>query len=371
MQKKIIVIPDSFKGSMSSETVAEIISNSIRENTDYEPISLPIADGGEGSTKCLINALGGTFQTVLVHSPEYKELNAFYGVTKENVAIIEIAESSGITKQEGLHALTATTYGFGELILDALENGIRKFLLCLGGSATTDAACGMAAALGVRFLDCEGNEFVPTGGTLCKVDTIDITRLDARVSESTFTVMSDVENPLYGPNGAAYVYGPQKGATAKDVLLLEDGLRHVANTMVQAGLTEPDNIKGAGAAGGAGYGCVAFLNAKIESGIHSMLNLFKYDELIKDASYIITGEGKLDDQSLMGKVVGGILNRSQNIPMIVFCGISQLPKDALPLNMNVIELGKDIPLQESIANGPSILKDKANDYFVNCFEQKI
>ncbi len=364
MKKKIIVIPDSFKGSMSSETVAKIIAGAIKETTSYEPVCLPIADGGEGSTLCVIKALGGTIEKTVVHSPENVLIKALYGVTPENQAVIEIAESSGITRQSKLNPMTASTYGFGELINAALNKGIRKFLLCLGGSATTDCGLGMAAALGARFFDKDKKEFVPTGETLLLVKNIDLSMLDKRIFESKFTVMSDVENPLYGINGAAFVYGPQKGASEAQVKILDAGLQQVSKICKKAGLIDCEGVKGAGAAGGAGYGCVAFLKAQIVSGINAMLDICKFDELVKDASLIVTGEGKFDEQSLMGKVVDGIRNRSSNKPMTVFCGICALDKEKQEaLNIEAVEIGRGIPLEESIAHGDKYLKEKALAYF--------
>lgn len=364
MKKKIIVIPDSFKGSMSSETVADILSDVISKETQYEPIKIPIADGGEGSTKCIINALGGTYKTAWVHSPDNRIIRAEYGVTYDGTAVLEIAESSGITKQLKPDALKATTIGFGELIKAALDEGYRKFFLCLGGSATTDCGAGMAAALGVDFYDEEDVSFVPNGATLSKVERIDVSNIDQRVKESTFTVMSDVENPLFGENGAAYIYGPQKGAGKEDIKLLDKGLKHISKKMEKAGLISPSSIKGAGAAGGSGYGCAAFLNARIISGIDAMLDICKFDELTKDASLVVTGEGRFDNQSLMGKVVSGIKKRSQGIPMTVFCGICSLQEEELNrFSIEAVEIGRGIPIEVSLTLGEKLLRDKATDYF--------
>lgn len=364
MNKKIIVIPDSFKGSMSSETVADIISTAIKEETSYEPIKLPIADGGEGSTNCVIKSLGGEIKKAKVHSPENQIIEASYGITKDNIAVIEIAESSGITKQSKLNPLIATTFGFGELIKDALDKGARKFLLCLGGSATTDCGCGMAAALGVKFIDDYGEELIPTGATLLQVANVDMSQLDKRIRECSFTVMSDVENPLYGENGAAYIFAPQKGADENEVGFLDEGLRNISSVCEECGLVSSKGLKGAGAAGGAGYGCVAFLGANIVSGINAMLDICKFDELVINADMIITGEGKLDSQSLMGKVVGGIMARSIGKPMVVFCGICTMDEKELEeFKLDVVEIGKGISLEESIANGEKNLRDRATKFF--------
>lgn len=362
--KKVVVIPDSFKGSMSSEKVADIIGEVFDANPGYEAVRIPIADGGEGSTNCIFRSMGGEKVTVKVTSPEGKPLEAFYLITPDKKAVIEIAESSGITKQTSFDALRATTFGFGELIKNALDKGIRSFLLCLGGSATTDCATGMAAALGAKFKDKEGKEFVPAGGTLKDVTSLDLSELDKRIRESEFVVMSDVTNPLYGPKGAAYIYAPQKGANEEQVKLLDEGLRHISEVMKTAGLIPCDNVSGAGAAGGAGYGCAAFLGAKIVSGINAMLDICNFDSLIKDADLIATGEGKFDEQSLMGKVVDGIRKRSGHIPMVVFCGISDINSETTEkLNISVVEIGRNMSLEESVKNAEQNLKAAATNYF--------
>ena len=360
MKQKVIVIPDSFKGSMSSEKVADIIGDVLDSQTDLEVVRIPIADGGEGSTNCIMRSMGGEKIHVTVTSPEGKQIEAFYLITPDKKAVIEIAESSGITKQTSFNATKATTYGFGELIKDALDKGARSFLLCLGGSATTDCAAGMAAALGVKFFDGQDEEFTPVGGTLKDIARIDLSGLDKRVGESDFVVMSDVTNPLFGPKGAAYIYAPQKGANAEEVALLDEGIKHISKVMEEAVLISCEGVQGAGAAGGAGYGCAAFLGARIVSGINAMLDICRFDELVSDAKYIVTGEGKFDEQSLMGKVVDGIRKRSGNIPMVVFCGISDIDtKKADALNIRVIEIGRNMTLEESIKNAEKNLKEAA------------
>lgn len=362
--KKVIIIPDSFKGSMSSETVADIIEKVICEKTDYETVKIPIADGGEGSTSCILNSLGGNERTIKVQSPEGVPIQATYGILSDMTAVIEIAESSGLTKQKSFAAGKATSFGFGQLIKDALDFGCRNFLLCLGGSATTDAACGMAAALGVEFLTQKGKMIIPMGETLQKVNRINIAGLDSRVKESTFTVMCDVDNPLFGVRGAAYVYGPQKGATPELVKVMDKGLMHISKVMEETGLVSQEGMEGAGAAGGAGYGCVAFLGAKLVSGINAILDICKFDDLANDASLIVTGEGKFDEQSLNGKVVYGIRKRSKDIPMVVFCGVTTMnEEETKSQNITSVEIGRGIPVEESMKRGKELLRKKAEEFF--------
>lgn len=362
--KKIGIIPDSFKGSMSSEVVASTIERVAKEVFSCETSAMPIADGGEGSTKVILAKTGGKLVSVKVLSPERKEIEAYFGVMTDGTCVIEIAESSGLAKQTSFEAMEATTYGFGQLILAALEQGYREFLLCLGGSATTDCACGMAAALGVSFLDENGNSFIPVGGTLKDVVQIDLSSLDARIKESQFKVMSDVENPLFGKDGAAYVYAPQKGASAEEVKLLDDGLKNIAKCIFEAMGISCDTVTGAGAAGGAGYGCVAFLNAEIVSGIEAMLDIYQFDENMQDADLIITGEGKLDEQSLMGKVLCGVKKHAGDIPILSVCGSCTLPKETLLANgVTALEIGRGLSTKESMERGEELLEKALREYF--------
>lgn len=365
MGSKVIIMPDSFKGSMSSKTVATILGAQA-EKHGFTPIELPVADGGEGSIDCILNILGGKKITMMVRGPEGKPIEAFYGITPDGTAIIEIAESSGITKQEKLHPMTADTYGFGELIHDALDRGYRKFLLCLGGSATTDCGLGMAAALGTRFYDVKGNEIQPCGEKLSDIAGIDISGLEPKIFDASFKVMSDVENPLYGEKGAAYIFSPQKGATETEVKLLDEGLRHVSTLVRDATGVDFEGLKGAGAAGGSGYGCAAFLKATITSGIHAMLDLYDFDSKASGCDFIITGEGKLDSQSLMGKVLSGIKSRAGDKRIVSFCGCLKADEEELKKqNITAVETGKDIPLEESIKNGERYLLEAAERFFEN------
>jgi glycerate kinase len=363
MLKKVIIIPDSFKGSLSSAEAAGILNDVILQKKGHETLCVPMADGGEGSTDCIIKAMGGVIKEAKVHAPDSRIITARYGITLNKTAVVEIAESSGITKVEDNSAPDATTYGFGELILKCLDEGLKDFLLCLGGSATTDCGCGMAAALGIKFLDASGQAFVPTGRTLKKVAEIDTSEIDKRIWQSRFTVMSDVENPLFGPLGAACIYGPQKGATKDEVAMLDAGLMHISNVCRRAGFRDSGSVKGAGAAGGAGYGCVAFLNATIESGIDAMLDICHFDEALKNTAYIVTGEGKLDEQSFMGKVIGGIRKRSMGKPLYVFCGRNEVPEERLKsLGITAIEIAPGVPAEESMKHAEKYLREAATDF---------
>lgn len=365
MTSKILIMPDSFKGSMSSKEVTEIIAKAAKRK-GIDSVSLPIADGGEGTVECILNILGGRKVHLAVCGPDGKKTEAYYGVANEDTAIIEIAESSGITKQDKLNPMTSNTYGFGELIRDALDKGYRKFLLCLGGSATTDCGLGMAAALGTKLYDKENNEVVPCGETLIDIKKVDISGLDPRIGEASFRVMSDVESPLYGEKGAAYVFSPQKGAKDAEVKILDEGLRAVSLAIREATGVDFEGLKGAGAAGGSGYGCKAFLKAEIVSGINAMLDLYDFDSKVKDCDFIVTGEGKLDSQSLMGKVLSGIKARAGNKKIVSFCGSLLAEKEELKLgNITAVEISKGISIEESIKNGSVYLEKAAERFFEN------
>jgi len=348
--RKIIVAPDSFKGSLGARQVADIISEELLAACpDCRVVKLPLADGGEGSVETIIAATGGSIEEARILSPDDRQITAAFGITPDGKAVLEMAQSSGITRQIGLHPMTSSTYGFGQLILHALEMGLRDFYLCIGGSATTDGGCGMAAALGVEFLDESGRCFVPCGATLENISGMDVSSIDPRVSKSSFTVLCDVNNPLYGTNGAAHIYGPQKGASPQQVLALDRGLRHVSDIVVRVTGVDYSQIPGAGAAGGLGFGCLAMLGAHLASGIDTILHLCDFREHTKDADLIITGEGKLDAQSFAGKALSGVLHLAKDIPIVSICGINDCDESLLrEHNLTVFETSDGIPIEESL-----------------------
>ena len=352
---KVVIIPDSFKGVLTSAQAADIIAAEVvARRPECEIIKIPIADGGEGSVDTLLSAVGGVKLTACVLSPDDRQIDAYYGITADGTAIIEMAQSSGLTRQDGLHPMTSNTYGFGQLILAALDKGARELVLCIGGSATTDGGCGMAAALGVRFFDTNGGEFVPCGGTLTKISRIDMAGIDARVRDSKLTVMCDVDNPLYGAKGAAYVFGPQKGASPQQVRELDAGLRHLGALWHRQAL---EDIPGSGAAGGLGGGCMAYLGAELVSGIDAILKLCRFKERLKGADLIITGEGRLDAQSFNGKVLSGILREAGDVPVISICGVCQCDEALLRAHsLTVYETSEDVSIAESMRNPERHLK---------------
>lgn len=315
--KRFIVVPDSFKGTLSSTEVCDLIETEIKKVfTSSEVVKIPVADGGEGSVDAFLKASDGKKVFVEVTGPYFERVFAFYGLIDHGkTAVIEMAAAAGLplVGEKKNPALT-TTYGVGELILDAISQGVNKVVLGLGGSATNDGGCGFAAALGVSFLNRQGEVFTPTGGTLSEIASVDLSTLNPKVHGIEFITMCDIDNPLYGEEGAAFIFSPQKGAHPEMVKSLDENLRHLAKIVQRdIGFDEAD-FAGAGAAGGMGYGAKVFLSSKIQMGIETVLDVLDFDRLAKDADVIITGEGQLDAQSLRGKVVFGVAKRARNYP---------------------------------------------------------
>lgn len=316
-KKKIVVCPDSFKGTMSSLDVAEIIATEIYLNlSDAEVYTVPIADGGEGTLECYRRAVAGRMVGIQTRNSNFKPVGGEYYLTRDN-AIIESAKVIGLFQTEDKNPMRTTSYGVGKLIEDALKR-TRNIVLTLGGSSTNDGGTGIAAALGARFLDNDGKEFIPTGATLINIDKIDASALP----QINLTCMCDVNNPLYGKTGAAYVFAPQKGASPKTVQLLDEGLVHLSKIIKRDLGVDVSAIEGGGAAGGIAAGMVAFFGAKLKSGIETMLDTIHFDDIISDSIMIFTGEGRLDSQTMKGKAIDGIVKRAKkyDIPVIAICG---------------------------------------------------
>lgn len=320
--KKCVIAPDSFKGSMTSIEVCQIIKQKVAEFfPGCQTVCLPIADGGEGTVDCFLQAMQGEKIMVPVHGPHMKDITGFYG-RFQDTAIIEMAAASGLPLAERhLNPSVTTTYGVGELMLHAIQHGAKQIILGIGGSCTNDAGCGCAAALGAKFYH-GAQTFLPTGKNLGQITKIDLSELKSLLNGVSVLTMCDVTNPLYGPNGAAVVYAPQKGATPEMVKLLNEQLiqfDHILQTQLGYSVAA---LPGAGAAGGFGAGAVAFLQAKLQSGIDTVLELTKFEKQIQFADLVITGEGKLDQQSLQGKVISGIAKRTfpYHIPTVAIVG---------------------------------------------------
>lgn len=319
-----LILPDSFKGTLSAIEVCDIMEEAIGKRYPTANIkTIPVADGGEGTVDAFLKAMSGEKIYVEVTNPLGEKIKGYYALLNDGTAIVEMAVCAGLPLiKDRLDPKQATTFGVGELILDAIKHNARKIILGLGGSATNDGGCGMAAALGVKFFNKQGRSFIPTGGTLLDIEKIDMSMLDEGIKQIDFVSMCDVDNPLCGQCGAAAVFGPQKGATPEMVDFLDKGLAHLATKIKEALGIEIKDLAGAGAAGGLGAGSVAFLNSKLIKGIDIVLDTIGFEAMLKKTDMIFTGEGKFDNQSLRGKVVMGIARRCKpyNIPVIVVTG---------------------------------------------------
>ena len=323
--KKVVIAMDSFKGTMSSSEVCNIIEAGFKSICPHLIIKkVPIADGGEGTVDTFLDVLGGEKIQLKVTGPSFKRVKAYYGILSDKeTAIIEMAAASGLPLvKKTSNPLHTTTYGVGELMLDALDRGCKRLIIGLGGSATTDGGVGMAAALGVKFLDSRGNLIPLNGSGLKHLSFIDLKGKDPRIDQCEIIAACDVTNPLYGKDGAAHVYAPQKGADLGTVLLLDSNLKYYGEILEESLGIIVQALPGAGAAGGLGAGLAAFTSATLKPGIEIILNSVDFDNLISDADLVITGEGKLDSQSLHGKVPIGVLRRAkkQNIPVVAIVG---------------------------------------------------
>lgn len=329
---KIVIASDSYKGSLDSSQVNEAMRKGIlRVFEDAEIICIPIADGGEGTVDAVMTCCGGSYCYEMVTGPDGREVIARYGILPDKSAVIEMAAASGLPLVQDVTpdtVMNSTTYGTGQLIASALDKGCRKIYIGIGGSATNDGGIGMLQALGVSFLDADNREVGFGGKYLDKIARIDISNLDPRIRETELVVMSDVTNPLCGENGAAVVYGPQKGATEEEIAILDKGLAQFAELICQMNLPDIRNLPGAGAAGGLGGGLVSFLGAEIRPGIKAILEIADFEKSVQWADLILSGEGRIDGQSANGKVVSGIaeIAGKYNVPVIAICG--SVEKDA-------------------------------------------
>lgn len=322
---KFVFAPDSFKGTLSSQEIIDILTEKAQQHfKDVQTQGVLIADGGEGTIAAVEQMKGGNRRYLEVTGPLGEKVNAHYLRLNEKQVLIEMATASGITLipyREG-NALYTTSYGTGEMIKDALASGADDIIISIGGSATNDGGMGMLMALGVRFLDKDGKELEPVGKNLLNIAKIDTVSLNRRVKTANFIVMCDVTNPLIGPNGATYVFGPQKGANAKQLKLLESGMKNYAAKIKETLGADVANLPGGGAAGGMGAALTAFCGASLQSGIKTILDLINFENIIADADLIITGEGRIDGQSAGGKVLDGIgrYAKKRNIPVIALTG---------------------------------------------------
>lgn len=323
--EKILLVPDSFKGTLSSRQVCQVMAGQLRRFFPQAQVkSIPVADGGEGSVEAFLAAAGGERRTRTVTGPFGEPVEAFYGILGDGrTAVIEMAACAGLPLAEGrLNPERATTYGVGELLLAAKEAGCTKAILGLGGSCTNDGGAGAAAALGAKFTRADGAAFIPTGGTLGEIAALDVSPVAQALQGMELTAMCDIDNPLYGEAGAAAVFAPQKGADAAMVARLDAGLRHLGQVAARCLGRDFSHLPGAGAAGGLGFGMAAFCGAQLRMGIDAVLDAVGFDSLLPGTDVVFTGEGKIDSQSARGKVVSGVAARCRKagVPVVAVVG---------------------------------------------------
>jgi glycerate kinase len=325
-EMKIIIAPQSFKGSLKAHEAAEAMGAGVKAyDSDIETVLLPIADGGAGTVRALVQATDGKLISTDVHGPLGDKVTADWGILGDSSgAVIEVAAASGLAlvPDDKLDPMRASTYGTGELILAALKSGCKKIIIGLGDSATTDGGAGIAQALGIKLLDDNLQSIPPGGAGLARLKHIDMSGRHPLVKKCQILCACDVTNPLYGPDGAAFVYGPQKGATPEMVKQLDAALRNLSSVITQDLDLDIANLPGAGAAGGLGAGLVAFLGATLKSGVDLICDSIGFDKYLAGADLVITGEGRIDFQTAFGKTVVGIARRAKaaGVPVIAICG---------------------------------------------------
>ena len=368
--QRIVVAPDSFKGSASAREVAEAIADGLRRALPSVEIeTVPMADGGEGTVEALVEATGGRYVDVQVTGPLGEPVQARFGLLGDGAtAVIEMAAASGLplVPPHRRDPLVTTTYGTGEMIRAALDRGARRLVIGIGGSATVDGGVGMAQALGVRFLDAEGRDIGPGGGALAHLDRIDLSGLDSRLRATEILVACDVTNPLYGPDGAAPVFGPQKGATPEMVAILDANLRHLADVIRRDLGLDVSTLPGGGAAGGLGAGLVAFCSARLRPGVELVIETVGLERRLQGADLAVTGEGALDRQTPYGKTPAGVgrLARRLGIPAVAIVGsigegVDRETLDACGLSGVVSIVPRPMPLEEAMHQAVPLLRQAA------------
>lgn len=365
---KILIAPDSFKGSATSRQAAEAIGKGVHVVfPNAELIEIPVADGGEGTVEALTDSLKGQIIIKKVKGPLGEVVEAEYGILPGNIAVIEMASASGLplVPDNKRNPLITSTYGTGQLILDSIERGCREIILGIGGSATNDGGTGMARALGFCFLDSSGKELPEGGGSLIDLADIDDSGMDKRIVETNFLIACDVTNPLIGPEGASNIYGAQKGASPDDIKHLDSGLGRLAEIVNSKYCRANENLPGAGAAGGLGYGLVEFCGGELRSGIEIVLDLIKFDDYLNGVDLVISGEGRIDGQSIYGKVPVGIAGRAKkkDIPVLVVVGAIGSEIDAVyahGIDAVMSSVNKAMSLEEAMSRSYELLIDSSS-----------
>ena len=368
---KILLAPDSFKGTMTSMEIISFLEEAATLHFDpLEIVKLPLADGGEGTVDTLLFIKGGKYEWAEVTGPLGEKVKAKYGIIEDKTAVIEMAQASGLPliDRKDRNPLLTTTYGTGELIKDAIEKGIRNFIIGIGGSATNDGGIGALQALGVKFLDEKGNEIGFGGKELGKIKHIELENIDRRIKESNFIVMCDVDNPLTGDRGASFVFGPQKGATKEMLEILENGMRNYAEVIRNELGINVNEIPGAGAAGGLGAALHCFLGAQLKPGIDTILDFANFDEMLKGVDFVVTGEGKMDKQSIFGKAPSGIAKRCRKYGTKAVAIVGSMGEGAEEIYKYGIEsimptVNKEMSLDEALSRAKELLAGAADRMF--------
>jgi glycerate kinase len=365
---KILIATDSFKDALPALAVCQAIERGVKQaDPSIKTILFPLADGGEGTAEMLTYHTGGTWHTCTVHDPLFRPIQAGYGTSADGqTAFLDLAQAAGLQllQPQERNPLKTSTYGVGELILNAIQRGVRHILLGIGGSATNDVGTGMAAALGYSFLDIHNSILdsrALTGATLIHIRQIIGTSAHRHISTS---VLCDVENPLYGPTGAAHVYARQKGADEVAITQLDAGLQHFASVLQHHFDKDFAHVPGAGAAGGMGAGAMAFLNARLKPGIQTVLELTNFEQHLSDLDVILTGEGKIDRQTLHGKLIKGITEKARvhGIPVIALCGtLLATPQEIQQLGLQAAFsiLHRPLTLATALVETPTLLEQTA------------
>ena len=365
---RVVIAPDSYKGSVSAVGVAAALERGVlRVFPQAEVRKIPIADGGEGTVEALVTATGGEMKQARVRGPLGESVEACWGILGDGqTAVIEMAAASGLplVPPDRRDPRITTTYGTGELIRAALDAGLRRIIIGIGGSATNDGGTGMAQALGAKFLALDGAELLPGGGALARLATIDLSGLDPRLTETEITVACDVDNPLCGQRGASAVFGPQKGATPAMVAELDAALGHFAGCAQAATGRNVAELAGAGAAGGLGAGLLFFTPAKLRPGVEIVLEAVKFAEVVKDAAFVITGEGRTDFQTAYGKAPVGVAKVAKQFSVPVFCisgGLGDGADDVLAqgIDATMSICSRPLSLEECMRDGATLIEEAA------------
>jgi glycerate kinase len=329
---KILIAPDKFKGTLSAQEVCAALTAGLNKQQQHEIRQIPLADGGEGTEEFFLKYLNGKRITVSVHDPLMRLIRADYILSSDNkTAFIEMSRASGLSllNKNERNPMVTTTFGTGELVRQALDAGVEKIILGIGGSATNDAGLGLLCAIGARMLDQQDQEFIPRGESIANIKRIDLSLLHSHAKRTKFIALCDVQNPFYGEKGAAHVYASQKGASLEQIQKLDLGLTHLANLILQQTGIDLQKVPGSGSGGGIAGGLHALLNAKLEPGIDVVFEIVKFKEAVQWADVVITGEGNLDVQTLQGKVVAGVALEAnkQRKPVLIVCGNNELDAD--------------------------------------------